>query len=1012
MGYLEMSSRLLKLFVVVLASTTAAEAQRVFTTIEPTEIIESLKFDVNTVPVGENIVEYGSIASSGRTVDLNFSPNVIFLPDSQKAFVSFSGSDKVMAFDPKTGEILKFLEVGSNPASLTLSPDGKTVGVISVFLQENLPTRESEGARTASVTLIDSETYQARTLVLNEVFLSIANNIVFSKDGKTGFVPSMGTDELIRFDVETMAEISPRLDFTPGSRAASASLVPNTGLIAVVLIGSTNLSRIETPDSIALVDPSAFTVTENIFPKTGSQYADEDGNFDVLHDFKAFNNFAVSADGRYGLIADQQLSSVSTTPELASDRAWLYDFAAGEFSPAINVGGVSAGSYYAQDGQFVVIGSFDLALIRPEPVDEDTAIQARKVSPTRADFRAGSRPAFTHDGELMYLASPSTDSVLVIDLESGEVRDAIDVGGGVERIVTSTVGEETTTRVEEHPSGPLDLGISPDGEVISVLNFNENSIDLMKNTVSFSVPRVLSTRAEEGQDDSGTFFTALAISNLPEPDAEVVSTAYSRGGIPFRDDQGTEDIVEIENPSTIAIAGKAQVFEDIEALLSVVGPSGGGGNGDDSQDEGDADQENDRVNQLALLDTAWLDVDVDGTGIVGAFFIGDRGMKRLDGSAWIAESSNRILIPEVRFEGDTLTEVSVANPNLVTKTVHVELINDRGQLVERYTRTLAPRGMLSDFVGNPGSESLGISVMFQDPVFEPCHGIPGDEEEDENENQDEEDGDDALHCGFESGYIIVTTELDDGSEDDGAKGLGVVAYEHYFDGERMSSLRGIPIPDQFGGTTRHYVPQVVAFQGCSTYVNLVNPTRKWMNIDLYLKGDQGQDLASPANLTLRAGHSIRPNLVDLFGLTDTGTLVTGFLVIETDVAGLMGDAELQLFDGKGMTTVPLASAPSKEMVFPYVPASPYFFTGLALVNTADVEANVVIETVNPDGSLVHQANFIFPPNTRISKMLGEYAEGFRKQKGGYIKVFSDQPLVGLELFFKGDFEVLSAVEAQ
>jgi hypothetical protein len=904
--------------------------------------------------------------------------------------------------------------VGSNPASLTLAPDGRTVGVVSVFLKENLPTQDSVGAQTASVVLIDSETYQTRTLVLNEVFLSVANNLVFSQDGTTGFVASMGTDELIRFDVETMEEVSPRLSFTAGSRAATATILPNTGLVAVVLIGSTNLSRFETPDSIALVDPGTFTVTENIFPKTGSEYADEDGNFYVLHDFTAFTNFAVSEDGRYGIIADQQFSSVGSVPELSTDRAWLYDFETKQFAPPIDVGGVAAGAYLAPDGQFVVVGSLTIAFIAPEPVTEDTEIEGRRVTPTRVDFRSGSRPTFSLDGKRMYLASPTTDSVLVFDLESTEVLNAIDVGGGVERIVTSTVGEETTTRVEEHPSAPLDLGITPDGEVITVVNFNEITIDLMKNTIRYAVPRVISTRADEGEDESATFFTALAISNLPSPEVEVVATAYSRGGIPFSDDKGTEDVVEIENPSTFAIVGRGQAFDNVDDLLSVSGaPSSGNGDGGDGQDEGDVDQESDRVNQLAILDTAWLDLDVDNSGTAGVFFIGDRGVKRLDGSAWVSQTNRRILIPEVRYENNTLTEVSVVNPNLSTKTVHVELINSRGQLVERYTRTLAPKGMLSEFVGNPGSEVFGIPVMFQDSVFEPCHSLPGEGEEDENENKDEDDDDDALHCGFQSGYIIVTTELDEASEDEeSAKSIGVISYEHYFDGEKMSAVRGIPVPDQFAGSNRYYLPQVVAFQGCSTYLNLINLTKERMNIDIFLKDDQGGDLVAPANLTLPAGHSSRPNIVNLFGLTDTGSMLSGFLVIETDQPGLMGDAELQLFGGKAMTTVPLVDTPSEELVFPYLPQVQGIYTGLGLVNTTADPANVVLETVSADGELVAQAGFVLSPNARISQMLSEYGDDFDSRNGAYIRVTSDQALVGLELFFTGDYEVVSSVEAQ
>ncbi|MGW8181213.1 MAG: YncE family protein, partial [bacterium] len=373
-----MNNRILKMLFVVLACTAMVRAQRVFTTIDPTEGEESLKFDVNSVPVDENVVEYNDI-SGQKIVDLNFSPNVVILPDSEKAFVSFPGTDQVVAFNPKTGEVLKSVEVGSNPGMIALSPDAKTVAVACVFLKENLPTRDTQGARIGSIVTVDVETYQTRTLALNDVFLSVANNVVFSRDGKQGFLPSMGSDELIRFDVATMEENSPRYQFTEGTRPASASVVPSSGLVTVVLSGSENLSRVDTPDSIALVDPDAFEVIEYIFPLTGSQYADEDGNFEILHDFTGFTNFAISADGRYGIIADQQIGGISQFPELGSDRAWLYDFETRMFALPVTVGGVAAGSYYAPDGQFVVIGSLTIAFVQPEPVSEDT-VPASKLT--------------------------------------------------------------------------------------------------------------------------------------------------------------------------------------------------------------------------------------------------------------------------------------------------------------------------------------------------------------------------------------------------------------------------------------------------------------------------------------------------------------------------------------------------------------------------------------------------------------------------------------------------------
>ena len=85
-------------------------AQRIFATVDATSIDESLRFDVNNIPVDIGVKEYFTLRPSGR-VDLNYSPNIVFSDDSTKAFVSYSGSDTVLVFDPYSGEIIKLIEV-------------------------------------------------------------------------------------------------------------------------------------------------------------------------------------------------------------------------------------------------------------------------------------------------------------------------------------------------------------------------------------------------------------------------------------------------------------------------------------------------------------------------------------------------------------------------------------------------------------------------------------------------------------------------------------------------------------------------------------------------------------------------------------------------------------------------------------------------------------------------------------------------------------------------------------
>ena len=123
-----------------------AWGQRVVASVAPAE--EPLKFDSNSVVLTTLGIGLG---------DFSFAPNVVFTPDSLRGFVAYPAreeedeegqnltvsSNKVMAFDAVTAEVLALIEVDPNPLSLTLSPDGTKLGVVSMFLTENTPSAEN-----------------------------------------------------------------------------------------------------------------------------------------------------------------------------------------------------------------------------------------------------------------------------------------------------------------------------------------------------------------------------------------------------------------------------------------------------------------------------------------------------------------------------------------------------------------------------------------------------------------------------------------------------------------------------------------------------------------------------------------------------------------------------------------------------------------------------------------------------------------------------------------------------
>lgn len=660
--------KLILVSIFVLIAFSSLSGQRRVLTLDAAEIDSELKFDTNDVPVSLNVREYTSqFGQPGGTVDLNFAPNVVYSPDSSKAFVAAPFSDRVLVFDPRTAEPIELLTVGKNPASVSLSPDGRTVAVVSVFIKENasgsgLP---QDGAQVGSISLIDVETLQVRTIQLQEVFFSVASNAIFSADSQTAFVSSTGTDQILRIDVDQASELTPRLQMPGGTRPATLAMAPDFSFFTAVLIGNIRLDRVQVPDSIRMIDPTSFQEIAAIVPATGQ------GTDQLIHDFTVANTLAISSDGKYGLIADRQNTAlVGTLPELfATDRAFLIDFETRQVTDILGVGGVASGSFATPDGRFVVISSLEFAII--DPVEKTV----NRFAPPVSEFRPFTRPTFSPDGRRMYIASPISDRVVVLDLETSELKRLFEVGGTITRIGAG--GAEVNLS-----SAPLDLTISPDGQRMIALNFNANTIDVVVPSDRFFLPRMISDE---------NFFTGVAITNLSAEPAELIITGFTPGGLLFQDDPETEDVVEFVNPRTIVLPAGFQLAETVAELLEAPGDP---------------------------VIFGWMDFDTDVQPVTSFFLTGDIDLKRLDGTVASAKTAKRLVVSEVRINDGFSTEVNLFNPNLAATTVTAELFRSDGTSAAAITLTVAQRSVRTEFLKDPLPDDPNVAGLFSNQSFE------------------------------------------------------------------------------------------------------------------------------------------------------------------------------------------------------------------------------------------------------------------------------------------------------
>ena len=481
---------------------------------------ESLKFDSNAILLTTQGIGRG---------DFSFSPNVVFTPDSLRGFVAYPGreedgltlaSNKVLAFDAATGEVLELIEVGATPVSLTLTPDGERLAVVSLFLRENTGSEENgfQPLMVGSVSVIDIRTLEVRTLELSDVLFSFFNNIAFSADSSTGFVASAGTDEIIRFDVESMTERAPRLKLVSETRPASITMAPDGSFFTVVLPGSSVLVAEEEPDSIQIIDPDSFSIVGSIIPDPLEIDLPDGGSIMIQHDFFGLNNVSITQDNKWAIIGDREISRGAGIPVLASDHALIIDLEQRAVARVVNVGGGASATSVSPTGTlFALVSAIELSLIDPNEEGR------RVISTGTSQFLESSRPTFSPDGRKVYVASPILDLINVYDVEKAITTAGIQVGQDFLRPSFNV------------PAGAMDLAFTSNGKVLSVINFNANNVELLKNTYRLTAPQMVADNVDQVLDDetgepvpippSERFFTGIAVTNYGDQDAEVIMTA-------------------------------------------------------------------------------------------------------------------------------------------------------------------------------------------------------------------------------------------------------------------------------------------------------------------------------------------------------------------------------------------------------------------------------------------------------------------------------------------------------
>jgi len=596
-----------------------------------------LVFDINYQILGDNIAGniyfYSTPESDPETT----------------GFVAYTGSGTVLAFSPQEegGGDLKLIETGGKPIHITpildhpvLSNHPRYLAVVSALDDK--------------IFIIDPAIPALHTTYSfpNAVF-GFGSRIELSPDGRTGYISSAGTGEVIKFNVET-GQVEGRLS---GFRTPAQITVTGDGRTLLVVDAGTN--------NVKGVDAATMTLKYTFAP--------QERYYAAL--FSIHNKVVLNADETLALITSQDvvlegysaaflfnpatgewiLYKNEDDDEDAEERAGIY--AVGS-RPGWTMLLPNKEAWLTLSQNFVsLVPTFDPRDGKDDDDDDDKfAVKNYTIS---GSPMGSSNVVLTPDGRYAFVASATTDQVFQMDLQTGGI------------VGTYALGDDPNLS----PDQPITVALTPDSEILAVMSFVTNELNLFVDSYVYRQTRYIS------QQDR---FTGISIVNVSDDDVTVQVTARTDGGIVHY--YYTDD--EIPNPKTLTLGPNEQISVDISEMLEL----------------------NNDVNN-----SGYLTIDSNRPVIVGYTAVGQiqssfltAHIRSMENVAFFAPGDVPLdmILPEIPDASDTTSEISLVNPWYSMMTYSVTHYGADGTEQATQERTLSS-------LTREATSSTGVTTMVQ-----------------------------------------------------------------------------------------------------------------------------------------------------------------------------------------------------------------------------------------------------------------------------------------------------------
>jgi len=349
----------------------------------------------------------------------------------------------------------------------------------------------------------------------------------------------------------------------------------------------------------------------------------------------------------------------------------------------------------------------------------------------------------------------------------------------------------------------------------------------------------------------------------------------------------------------------------------------------------------------------WIQVTSSTTGLVGFYLADDLGAT-LEGSL----SANALpdqVVPVVRDDQETKTELVIVNPAAENSTITVSLFNSNGEK----TGTVLPQ-----LIRGHGSLRLPTSAL---------NGA----------------GAGTLSARISASVPVAATAIVDR-------------------GGSLLYVSGQPVNEN---SSLRVAPQFISGGGYDSVLILTNPSASVVTVSVTLfPGASSQtgsvDAPGTARLAIPPGGSVTADARTILNRPLTPT-VNGWVRVESDNGPLVGLVITN--QGQAVTSVPLQAQPLTRGLYAQVLNTDAAVTSLAFVNPSESDAAVTVALLHDDGIAVAQAGFSIRAASKYTTLLQDLLPAAAADSNGYFVVAATAPVYSIATVASSNQALLASI---